>query len=58
MEKLIKPNKKNIRNRKIEEIYNYISYQDWKVHTSANLMDYHSILDNAYHVCSSFQKVC
>lgn len=44
------------------EIYDYISYsnafvpyQGWKIHISANLIDYQSILDNVYHVCSIFQ---
>ena len=62
MEELITPSEKRIINRKKGEIYDYISYsnafvpyQGWKIHISANLIDYQSILDNVYHVCSIFQ---
>ena len=52
MEELITPSEKRIINRKKGEIYDYISYsnafvpyQGWKIHISANLIDYQSILD-------------
>ena len=55
MEELITPSEKRIINRKKGEIYDYISYsnafvpyQGWKIHISANLIDYQSILDNVY----------
>ncbi|MGT2744930.1 class III lanthionine synthetase LanKC N-terminal domain-containing protein [Streptococcus phocae subsp. phocae] len=62
MKKTIKPHGIDNNNRKIGEIYDYISYpeasipyQGWKIHISSNLEDYQSILDHVYQVCSYFQ---